>query len=100
MSNEKREVITMEDLKRGNGEGWYYLNDLLNRIEDSCKLISKLYELSDLKGGLRVSFGDKIIECRDRQSELLSELGTEFLLCKLDDEVRKYISDRLDEMVC
>lgn len=96
MTNEKREVITMEDLK--NSDGLEYLNDLLNQIEDCYKLMNKIHELEEYGSrGLWMSFDDKLIRCRGILSNLLSHLGTEFLLCKLDDDVRKYINDRLEE---
>ena len=96
MANEKREVITMEDLK--NSDRWEDLNDLLNQIETCCKLINKIQELENSCAfELQLSFRDKVDRCRGMLSARLSELGTEFLLCKLDDDVRKYINDRLEE---
>lgn len=103
MANEKREIITMEDLR--NSDGLEYLDLILGSIRDAT------HEIKNLESAIKnferdPEYSERTIRRyrhlmdridRDR-SMLLAELGTEFLICNLDDEVRTYINDRLEEI--
>ena len=105
MTNEKRTTITMEDLK--NSDGLEYLNYLLDQIEITTAIIRNVSDVLDAKiaegkqpheDRSMVMLTDKIRRYDEIRCTLLGELGTEYLICDLDTEVRDYINERLNEL--